>query len=175
MLWDSPSKHETLIGLRKKFAGKKPEIGLGTLMAIERDEGVFESAVVKHAPTVVLPIEPQRLSERLSVQRGTFLCAGNVERPFMENLTAMNAWERNVRKFTLSFEHRGLALEKLRSMNITRASLFPGLDGFAQSFRNYFACETPEQRQQRLAREPLEAFVWEDVKVQDSAERDQQH
>lgn len=52
----------------------------------------------------------------------------------MENLAEMDGWQDNVHKFTLSFEHRGLALEKLRSMNITRASLFRGLTGLRNRF-----------------------------------------
>jgi hypothetical protein len=92
---------------------------------------------------MVLPIEPERLSERLSIRQGTFLCAGNIKLPFMENLIAMARWPENVIKFTLSFDHRGRALEKMRQMNVTRATLFPGLDGFAQSFRQSLVREPP--------------------------------
>jgi hypothetical protein len=164
ILHDSPSTHKIVQGIRRKFSGKPAQISLGTMMAVERDETVFDSVVIKHSPTVVLPIEPQRLGERLSVQSGTFLCTGNLDRSFMDNLGEMNDWQGNVRKFTLAFEHRGLGLEKLRRMNITRASLFPGLDGFAQSFRNFFARESAEQRRHRVMLESLEAIVTDNLK-----------
>jgi hypothetical protein len=60
----------------------------------------------------------------------------------MNNLKAMPGWQDNVVKFSLPFSHRGRALEKMRQMNITRATLFPGLDGFAQSFRQHLVRES---------------------------------
>jgi len=40
-------------------------------------------------------------------------------------------------------------------MNITRASLFRGLDGFAQSFRQLLVKETREQREARVIQQSL--------------------
>jgi hypothetical protein len=50
-----------------------------------------------------------------------------------------------VRKVLIPSEERGRALTQLRLMNITRTSLFPGLEGFAQSFRQFHVRE-PEHR-----------------------------
>jgi hypothetical protein len=40
-----------------------------------------------------------------------------------------------VRKLELDISHRAEFLRRLKTMNIHRASRFPGLDGFAQSLR----------------------------------------
>jgi hypothetical protein len=141
MLRDQPENRETVKILRTSVGDNPERLGLGMVIAMERNARLFAAWVLKQNPTLVLPIEPERLSERLSIQQGTFLCTGNIRRPFIENLMAMDGWHENVRKFTLSFDHRGRALEKMRQMNITRATLFPGLDGFAQSFRQYLVRE----------------------------------
>ena len=54
---------------------------------------------------------------------------------------------------------RGFILERLRLMNITRATLFPGLEGFAQSFQQLLVKETPEQQRARLGHRVLKEFL----------------
>ncbi len=96
-----------------------------------------------------------RLNERSAIQRGVFLCAGNVTKPFVENLeenlggnleknlkriSAKNLVknpEENLVKLEISHDLRLEALRRLHAMNINRASLFPGLEGFAQSLATY--------------------------------------
>ena len=88
----------------------------------------------------VFPATPFRLHERLVVQQGTFLLPGNPELPFMENLTAMDDGGSAVRveKLCLRLTRHRLeqALHDLRRMNLTFASLFPGLAGFAKNASN---------------------------------------
>lgn len=69
----------------------------------------------------------------------------------MSNLTAMGDSAGGILKVEISVDARGRILEQLRLMNITRASLFPGLDGFAQSLRTLLVTESPLQRALRLA------------------------
>ena len=102
----------------------------------------FESAVLTNRVQMVLPLEPFRLTERLTIQQGTFLCHGDVNASFLDNLAAMEISTDVLRQFVIPSTQRARALEELRLMNITRATLFPGLEGFAQSFR------------QRLVEEP---------------------
>jgi hypothetical protein len=90
-----------------------------------------------------VPLTPFRLNERLRTQRATFLVPGNVTIGFMENLYALSGHDdaRHVVKIVLPRRLRKAALEQLYSMNISRRSLFPGLDGYAQSlgvFHPYF-------------------------------------
>lgn len=88
---------------------------------------------------VAVPLTPFRLNERLRTQRGTFLVPGDVTAPFMDNLCALGGYDemQNVVKVVIPYELHRCGLEQLYSMNISRHSLFPGLDGYAQSLRIY--------------------------------------
>jgi hypothetical protein len=97
----------------------------------------FDVVLVNHAIPLVLPVEPAKMNERLLVQQGLFLCPGNVELSFAENLQAYAEQTPDLKpyviKLLLSPGIRYEALFELHAMNINRASLFKGLDGFAQS------------------------------------------
>ena len=54
-----------------------------------------------------------------------------------------------MKKLILSSRNQGRALERLRAMNITRATLFPGLEGLAQSFRQLLIHEPAEEKTAR--------------------------
>jgi hypothetical protein len=103
---------------------------------------------------MIVPFVPKRLTERLSIQQGMFLVPRDVEASFMENLRTPPANQESVLpyaiKFVISNRERPRILEQLRLMNITRASLFPGLDGFAQSFRQTLIEESLEDKQSRV-------------------------
>jgi hypothetical protein len=96
------------------------------------------AAVFKQNRELVVNVSAFRLNERLLVQQGTFLVPGNVAVPFEDNLAAIlkkiNKPEALI-KFTISTKRktRQEMLRRLHEMNIGRATLFPGLDGFAQS------------------------------------------
>lgn len=81
------------------------------------------------------PINPFRLNERLRIQKGVFIIAGSVECSFLDNLEALpdhNNRER-ILKIIIPQSFAEPALVNLFQMNISRASLFPGLDGYAQA------------------------------------------
>lgn len=69
----------------------------------------------------------------------------------MVNLGALGTMD-GVKRLVVPISEQGRALEKLRAMNLTRASLFPGLEGFAQSFRQVLMEEPAEQKKARLTR-----------------------
>jgi hypothetical protein len=81
----------------------------------------------------VAPIQPFRMNERLSIQQGLFLCPAQITPGFEENLQAMNLAGAKMEKLVFPSFLREEILAELNRMNINRASLFPGLDGFAQS------------------------------------------
>jgi FRG domain len=87
--------------------------------------------------TFILYANALQLNERLSIQRGIFLCPGNIETTFLENLCAMQDFQSKecVVKLLLKFDYarRLHFARKLRMMNISEAALFPGLDGFSRS------------------------------------------
>lgn len=126
------------------------------LLASQRHNGIsFESSVLTNKVPMVLPVEPFRLTERLTIQQGTFICSGDVNQSLLENLGAMQSTEETLLKLVIPANVRNRALEELRLMNITRASLFPGVEGFAQSFRQLLVEEAPEQRTLREALQRL--------------------
>ncbi len=87
-------------------------------------------------------VTPYRLNQRLGLQQGTFLCPGDPTYTFEENLLAVLK-EENAKchdyfrslAICINREGRREILRRLLSMNVHRATLFPGLDGFAQSLR----------------------------------------
>lgn len=85
----------------------------------------------------VFPLSPFRLNERLTLQKGLFLCPGDVTRTFEENLRALDGHDReeHVLKFVLPRACLQDTARRLFDLNITDATLFPGLDGFARSLR----------------------------------------
>lgn len=112
----------------------------------------------------VLQVEPERMHERSWNQQGFFLAPVNPNVPFMESLagtfelstasmgpTNTSEWndelllrttsigvlgrEVTVLKIVLPLEIREHALTALSRMNISAATLFPGLEGFARSLR----------------------------------------
>jgi hypothetical protein len=104
----------------------------------------------------VIIVEPQRMSERLSIQQGLFLYPCDTAIPFMDCLAASMHTDLtdtyvidhsnpmglesiggphtpHVIKIIIPRVIHTEALQDLEKMNVTAASLFPGLDGFARS------------------------------------------
>jgi hypothetical protein len=89
---------------------------------------------------------PYRLNRRLTIQRGVFLYPTNINKSFHDNMNglAKNSKEdpkKHLRKFNIEVcqTQRNDILRRLNDMNINRATLFPGLQGFAESLRVAFA------------------------------------
>ena len=105
------------------------------------DEEKFKQLYITKPKKFVLLENPFSLHTRLTVQQGVFLCPGSVSLKFETNIKNLKGWESkdNIIKipFALSPKEMETSLMRLRRMNITRASLFPGLDGLSQSMRYY--------------------------------------
>ncbi len=92
---------------------------------------------------LVTPVRPFRMNERLTIQRGLFLCANQPLLSFHRCLAALLVHRRRrdqtsdqwLHKFVVAPEARLDVLRILDKMNINFATLFPGLDGFCQSLR----------------------------------------
>jgi hypothetical protein len=88
---------------------------------------------------LVIPENPWRFHERLNKQQGVFLCPGDILVPFEDNLKAMKGWEKTnsifkiICHFNIDELHR--ILNQFIRMNITRATLFPDIDGFSESLQ----------------------------------------
>ena len=97
-------------------------------------------------------VTPFRRNEREIAQQGTFLCVGDVEESFENNLRGslgVEVWTEFLRedsranfyKLVLEIDapERNKILEELYTMNINQAVLFPGLQGFAESLHRHLA------------------------------------
>jgi Holliday junction resolvase RusA-like endonuclease len=85
---------------------------------------------------LVCSLNPFRLNDRLRTQSGVFLVPGDVRVSFMQNLEALPGSEK-VLKVIIPHELRIEEIKLLSRMKISRTSLFPGLDGYAQSLGVY--------------------------------------
>ncbi|MEQ9332964.1 FRG domain-containing protein [Thalassobaculum sp.] len=110
----------------------------------------------------LVPVEPERKNERLSIQQGLFLFPADITVPCEQNLAdtfGIDPGEFSRKDGAFSYSRDELlrescessdmikieiprsvqaeALAMLRSVNLTAATLFPGLDGFARSLRQY--------------------------------------
>lgn len=85
---------------------------------------------------------PYHLNSRLIIQQGVFLCQGDVASSFINNLKNVLPRARISKKSFVKFKFKlvkqewELAMSELLRMNINRATLFPGLDGFCSSLRH---------------------------------------
>jgi hypothetical protein len=95
------------------------------------------AAIIDHVPRqpLVFPLNPWRMNRRLILQQSVFLVPGDITRSFTDNLRAVKEPEDLLVEVPLSSKRAFLeeATRELFSMNMTSATLFPGLDGFAQT------------------------------------------
>jgi hypothetical protein len=91
---------------------------------------------------LVYSLNPETLNDRLATQQGLFLAPANIKKSFIDNFTEMQGDDRDVvYKITINLDvpsKKGI-IRWLHRMNISRATLFPGLDGFAGSLNMLMA------------------------------------
>jgi hypothetical protein len=111
-----------------------------------REKRTFEDAIAREEPMLnVYPGNAFGLNERLIIQQGFFLVPCDVSQSFEDNLDALLGNDADYLKHFLKIEIdsdvelRTQILTHLYRMNITRATLFPGLQGFAESLRTLIA------------------------------------
>lgn len=89
-------------------------------------------------------INPFRLNDRLSAQQGAFVLPLDVTKSFMDNLRAIGtekARNQNLRiyKIPVRADFFKDCFKELHRMNISRATLYPGLEGLASNLENAIA------------------------------------
>ena len=92
----------------------------------------------KNRNSLVCAVNPFRLNQRLSIQQGVFLCPGDISKPFQDNLASLFPTKKANMKLvkciiSLDDDARRDVARRLNRMNMTRTSLFPGLDGFSSA------------------------------------------
>jgi hypothetical protein len=113
---------------------------------------------------VIVRIDPLRVSERMAAQQGFFLSKLYHQASFDQILMSMMIHPETpdrpvVRKLKVNRDHRIKFLKNLRAMNIHRASLFPGLDGFGQSLRLNFEIKVADEGNAAAARAAKEPSI----------------
>ncbi len=110
----------------------------------------FDSSLTRHAidPRVAghfsryfadnrLPVvwfgEPSQMDQRLAAQSGLFVVPGVLDQSLDEILQGYGSSDELLQQLVLSPGMRSEAMHALYRMNVTYATLFPGLDGLARS------------------------------------------
>jgi hypothetical protein len=91
--------------------------------------------LIENSMPEIIVVNPFRLSERSTIQQGVFLMPGDISIPFEENISKFDRkFDRLTRiEIPIVPEIRKEFLLHLHRMNISRATLFPGLQGYAES------------------------------------------
>lgn len=92
---------------------------------------------------LVIPVNPFRSNDRVHAQQGLFLCPADVTGTFHENLRAMvgkaSEAREHITKWKINRSLRPRILDELRAMNINAETLYPGLEGFGQSMKDFLS------------------------------------
>lgn len=97
-------------------------------------ESTFENLFGRRDLDCVMPYDLANANQRQLIQQSVFVAAMNPEKRFVDQLSFLDYQEKPIMtKLTIPRKERKLALRDLMKMNITHATLFPGIDGFARS------------------------------------------
>jgi hypothetical protein len=113
--------------------------GVNVLDADPRDADAFEKYFSPNLHTFVWQGDPFRMPQRVVAQSGTFLVLSHLGMTVEDVLDRYPGSGVLLVQFVLrTSELRAEAMASLYSMNITQATLFPGLDGLARSMAYEF-------------------------------------
>lgn len=97
-------------------------------------EEIFPEQEQDNEIDCVMPFEAPKPNQRDLAQQSVFLAGGNSHKKLLEQLQFLDYREKPIMtKITLPRRFREPVLRDLLKMNITPATLFPGIDGFARS------------------------------------------
>ncbi len=102
------------------------------------------TVLLEEEPTLVVPLVPYYVNERLAVQQGVFLVPMNPGKSFMSNLRSLGTptvlRTRVIKiEIPITLDNQWYLLAWLNRLNVNRLSLFPGIDGFATSLQAMLA------------------------------------
>lgn len=105
--------------------------------SVKESEQVF---CMKKSPGLWF-LSPFRLNDRLAAQQGAFVLPLDVTRTLEDNLTALtpnHKSNKHIKRywFTVTPSRLKSCLRELQRLNITRMTLYPGIEGLAQHYEN---------------------------------------
>lgn len=109
-----------------------------TVVLAPRTQEIYDRFYIGNSMQDKVPFiatgEPFNMSQRIIAQSGTFVVPGVLHMSVDEILNTYPASETIMTKFVLDLDSiRDEAMKNLYQMNITNATLFPGLDGMSRS------------------------------------------
>lgn len=142
-------KNELENSIVPELAKKDPPIN--DCEAAFQNPCLFRRFAIKNNSSYVAAVAPFRRNPRLAAQQGLFLCAANVEEEFEVNLEAALPKDPSEREsalvvISLPWDFRSKAMRQLLRMNISAASLFPDLSGWAESQGDHVHQEIADKR-----------------------------
>ncbi len=114
------------------WAMNKGRIDTGLARMDPRIPGHFRRYFLKGDRRFIWMGEPHTMNSRLIAQSGTFAVPGVLDLP-VEEILSDHDQSNILAKIILTNSVREVAMRELYRMNITRATLFPDLDGLARS------------------------------------------
>lgn len=132
-----------------------PEAALDGLDGGRTTDTQFADVVRSNRVRGILAVQPWRLSERVTIQQGRFLCPGDLRLSALANWPVGESVAKHLLKIEIPNAVRVEGLGYLREHNISRATLFPGIDGFAQSLGHLLVTDTPAAREERAIQTAL--------------------
>ena len=128
-------KQFTLYNNRIRNSNKQPEAMRILYQLIRQEKPYFEERINPRNLYQVFVVEPQLSSERIRAQSGAFLVSAFHERFERDEILK---WNEGIPvyahyKLTISGECKNSIMKELQLLNITRETLFPGLDASAKS------------------------------------------
>ena len=97
-------------------------------------EKLFEQSIKGREINCVMPYEIVNANQRQYMQQSVFLAAMNPDERLVDQLSFLDYQEKPIMtKLTIPSNERKVALRDLLKMNISHATLFPGIDGFSRA------------------------------------------
>ena len=143
----SRRQQDTLIGKRHYWSGGEVVYSYEYTEAyrilyqlIRQEKPYFDERIDPRDLYRVFVAEPQLSSERIRAQSGAFLVSALHERFERDEILK---WNKGIPtyahyKLTISGDCKDSIMKQLQLLNITRETLFPGLDSSAKSVTNYY-------------------------------------
>ncbi|MBU0486189.1 MAG: FRG domain-containing protein [Proteobacteria bacterium] len=110
-------------------------------------EELFHHFAFVRQDTYAVVVNPLRRNPRLANQKGCFLCPGNIEEDVDQNLAQTVGRTPDVKKLVcLHPDLKTTAMKALAGMNVSQATLYPDLSGWAESRRDLVHFDIPDDR-----------------------------